>query len=126
MSLVRSSGWGLGLALLLGSSSGFAESSPGNCWTSRAPAQLIDVDGNGKIRGAWNLPRGLMLERLRQVKVETGVLLPGYDLLTARQVCAGNPSGAFRTGGAVCRYAKPATLFRVLRQQSLTGGVPLV
>lgn len=88
MSLVRSSGWGLGLTLLLGSSSGFAESSPGDCWTSRAPAQLIDVDGNGKIRGAWNLPRGLMLERLRQVKVETGVLLPGYDLLTTRQVCA--------------------------------------
>jgi len=77
-----------GLALLVGCFTGFAEASLDDCWIAEVPAQLIDVDGSGKIQGAWSLPRALLPSRLRQTSAPTGILLRGYDLLGAGQICA--------------------------------------
>lgn len=84
----HANGKAFGLALLVGCFTGFAEASLDDCWTAEVPAQLIDVDGSGKIQGAWNLPRAMIPTRLHRASAPTGILLRGYDLLGARQICA--------------------------------------
>ncbi|XXF08324.1 hypothetical protein J3Q00_20435 [Pseudomonas sp. D2-3] len=58
------------------------------CWTNTVPQQLIDVNGVGAVQGAWAVTDGLLLERLERATVPQGVLLPGYDMLSAQRMCA--------------------------------------
>src|SRR3989338_5301362 len=81
--------WAGYLALLLmASSAAMGAPVPAACWTAGESAQLIDLEGSGKVQGAWVLSQGQLMERLRQTQVSTGILLHGYDLLSASRVCA--------------------------------------
>jgi hypothetical protein len=57
------------------------------CWTSQVPHQLIDVGGDGLIQGAWSVAAGMLLPRLGRAKVPQGILVAGYDVLSAERVC---------------------------------------
>jgi hypothetical protein len=94
MTLKRSN-WQLAVfvALMLGSTVVFAEPISSACWVDKLPQQLIDVDGNGAIQGAWAVPSGLLLARLERAKAPQGVLLAGYDVLSAQRICADIQAG---------------------------------
>ncbi|WP_139271160.1 hypothetical protein [Atopomonas hussainii] len=57
------------------------------CWVDKVPQQLIDVDGEGTVQGAWSVPSGLLMSRLEQAGKPQGLLVAGYDVLTARRIC---------------------------------------
>lgn len=76
------------LILMLSSMGALATPLSPACWTNKVPEQLIDVDGSGAVQGAWSLPSGLLLERLQHSRTSQGVLLAGYDILSARRICA--------------------------------------
>ncbi|MDZ4335266.1 MAG: hypothetical protein U1A62_16535 [Pseudomonas sp.] len=74
--------------LMLNSAVVFAEPISPACWVDQVPQQLIDVDGSGAIQGAWAVPSGLLMPRLERAKAPQGILLAGYDVLSARRICA--------------------------------------
>lgn len=89
MTLMRNSWWWLAVIVVLSSRDALAkESLVEACWTDTVPQQLIDVNGVGGVQGAWVLADGLLITRLERATVPQGVLIPGYDMLSAQRMCA--------------------------------------
>ncbi|QFT21595.1 hypothetical protein FIV02_08370 [Pseudomonas sp. THAF187a] len=75
------------LLSLWGDASASALPIPG-CWVSQASQQLIDVDGEGSVQGAWSVSSGSLLARLQSGRVSQTLLFAGYDMLSVRRVCS--------------------------------------
>lgn len=89
MTLMRSSWKWLAIIAMLSSRDALANGPVVEaCWTNTVPQQLLDVNGVGAVQGAWAVTNGLLLERLKRATVPQGVLLPGYDMLSAQRMCA--------------------------------------
>lgn len=58
-----------------------------SCWVERPDGQLIDVDGDGSLAGAWVLPASLLEERMAKTQGPVSVVFHGYDQLSAARLC---------------------------------------
>lgn len=89
MSSMRSSRWGVVIVLACAAvGKVFASSTTDDaCLVTELPQRLIDVDGKGRVHGAWSVPTGQLIEHLQRARLPTGVLLAGYDILSVRRVC---------------------------------------
>lgn len=57
------------------------------CWSDQPGKALIDVNGDGAVRGAWVMTTASLGERLKASREATSLLVPAYDVLLANSLC---------------------------------------
>jgi len=58
-----------------------------DCWSDKAGRVLIDVNGDGAVRGAWVMTTASLSGRLKASRETTSLLVPAYDVLLANSLC---------------------------------------
>ncbi|MDR6679152.1 hypothetical protein [Pseudomonas oryzihabitans] len=91
------------LAFLLFILSGFISpvtlATENECWSDKAGKVLIDVNGDGAVKGAWVMTSAALAGRLKASRETISLLLPAYDVLLANRLC--NELGLNGSLGAV-------------------------